>query len=229
MRSLSSIPLWLALLLAPAVADAGALEGRIKAAEGIEMPAPLSVAIDDWVCGKDGELPDPRLMLGPERGLANVVVRIPDAEGASPYPPDRAVLDQKGCVFTPHVSVVAPGAELLVRNADPVLHNFRTVAGANPRVNRAQVRDKEDVLRFAKPEILRAECDVHYWMSAVVVVAANAYVVVTGADGSFTIDGLEPGSYELELWHETLGVHRADAVVGADGGRFDFVWPAPAD
>jgi len=215
-------------VLTPVWAWAARLEGRVSAAEGIDALPALSVAIDDWICGNDGELPDPRMLIGAGRGLANVVVRVLDVDDAEPYrSEERAVIDQNGCVFTPHVVVVAPGAELLVRNSDPVLHNFRVTADLNPRLNRAQVRGKEDVLRFAAPEIIRAECDVHYWMSAVIVVAASAHTAVTGSDGSFAIDGLAPGTYSLELWHERLGSTEVTATVTAEGGRVDFEWPEP--
>ena len=82
------------LLSLPAALHAGSLEGRITAAAGIEVPPALSVAVDDWVCGQDGELPDPRLVIGPNRGLANVVVRVDGVADAPAYPADENVLSR---------------------------------------------------------------------------------------------------------------------------------------
>jgi uncharacterized protein (DUF2141 family) len=42
-------------------------------------------------------------------------------------------------------------------------------------------------------------------MNAMINVAPNPYFAVTGADGSFTIPNLPPGTYTLAAVHETLG------------------------
>jgi hypothetical protein len=67
---------------------------------------------------------------------------------------------------------------------------------------------------FAKPEIVRIECDLHSWMTAWVVVAAHPFYAVTGADGSFAFDNLPPGQYKLQIWHERLGTLPASVTVG---------------
>ncbi len=207
---------------------AAGIEGRIRAGAGIEQPPALSVAVDAWACAPDGVLEDPRLRIGSDRGVADVVVRIAGADGAPRRAADgEVVLDQKGCVFRPHVVIVAPGQDLVVRNSDPVLHNFRTLARKNRTINRAQVKGKEDRLRFSEPEIIPVECDVHYWMSAVVVVAEDAWTAVTAADGTFRLPDVPPGAYDVELWHQRLGTQTLHVEVGESGGRVDFEWPAP--
>jgi len=229
MRHAARLAFFLVLLTSASRADAATLSGVIKAGSGIEPLAPLPVAVDDWTCGEGGFTPDPRLVLGAERGLADVVVTVLDFE-----PPvvedaealEQVVLDQRDCVFTPHVVVVQPGQELLVRNSDSVLHTFRTITKHNRVFNRAQVKGKEDVFKFTKPETIRVECDVHYWMGARVVVAPHAFVAVTDAGGAFKIGGLEPARYRLRLWQERLGEKTVTVDVGAEGGRVDVVWDA---
>ena len=47
----------------------------------------------------------------------------------------------------------------------------------------------------------------------------------SGADGSFSIDGLPAGDYEVEAWHEELGSKAMNVSVAADGtaeANFDF-------
>ncbi len=80
----------------------------------------------DPLCGrlhKVNEHEIPFYVVGPDRGLKDVVVfaRVP---GGGAYPiRDPALLDQVDCVFTPYVSAVQVGQTLRVRNLDELMHN----------------------------------------------------------------------------------------------------------
>ena len=62
--------------------------------------------------------------------------------------------------------------------------------------------------------MVRFKCDVHGWMAAYVGVVAHPYFAVTGADGSFKLDGVPPGTYTVEAWHERFGTKTAQVTVG---------------
>jgi uncharacterized protein (DUF2141 family) len=67
---------------------------------------------------------------------------------------------------------------------------------------------------FTVPEVMvRFKCDVHGWMSAYVGVMANPYFAVTGADGTFEITGLPPGTYTVEAWQEKLGTQSTKITI----------------
>ncbi|MFT4572324.1 MAG: plastocyanin [Hyphomicrobiaceae bacterium] len=220
-----------AMLLSATAAQAGDVTGRLLAADSIRTPAPLDVTIDAWTCGKDGKIADPRLLIGDERGLADVVVQL-RGEGGDPAWPaaeEMVAVDQKGCEFIPHVTVVGPGEKLSLGNSDPTLHNFHTKPKVNKTMNRAQPRGFSFETSFAKPEIQRVECDVHYWMSAVVVVTDTAWTAVTDNTGRFSIAGVEPGTYAVSLWHEELGERSGSVDVTADGATFDLTWTAEGE
>ena len=58
---------------------------------------------------------------------------------------------------------------------------------------------------------------------------AHPFYSVTGADGKFTISGLDPGTYEITAWHERLGTKTASVTVGASGTKTqDFKFTTPA-
>jgi hypothetical protein len=40
---------------------------------------------------------------------------------------------------------------------------------------------------------------------------------VTGADGAWALQGLPPGEYEVEAWHERLGTQSRKAKLDAQG------------
>jgi len=52
-------------------------------------------------------------------------------------------------------------------------------------------------------------------MKAWVGIFDHPFFAVTGDDGSFTIRGLPPGTYEIEAWHERLGRQSQKVTVKA--------------
>jgi hypothetical protein len=48
---------------------------------------------------------------------------------------------------------------------------------------------------------------------------------VTQKDGVYKIEGLDPGDYEIEFWHEKLGIRNASvSVKGDETQTLDFVF-----
>jgi hypothetical protein len=103
-----------------------------------------------------------------------------------------------------------------VKNSDPVLHNINAQPTKNPGFNFGQpVKGMETKKSFPNPEVMiPVKCDVHPWMRSYIGVQAHPYAAVTGEDGSFSLKGLPPGTYELEAWHESLGTATQSVTVG---------------
>src|SRR5688572_14948973 len=70
--------------------------------------------------------------------LANVIVAIKKEEGKDlpgEAPSEPAVLDQKGCMYEPHVLAMMAGQEMVVKNDDSFLHNVHALSTVNPPFN----------------------------------------------------------------------------------------------
>lgn len=146
------------------------------------------------------------LVVGPDGGVQWAFVRVTKGlEGKSFEPPTSpAVLDQKGCLYAPHVLGVQVGQPVEFRNGDPVNHNCHGLPFDNREFNFNQLPGASDQRKFPRPEIFKLKCDYHPWMSAWIGVVDHPYFAVTDADGRFAIKGLPPGKYTLEAWHERL-------------------------
>ncbi len=140
-----------------------------------------------------------------------------NVKGKFQPPKDPVVVDQIGCQFIPHVAAAMVGQPVEFRNSDALLHNVRADSETSQSFNLAQpVAGMKEVRTFKKPELgIELKCDVHFWMLGYLHILPHPFFAVTGEDGTFTIQGLPPGKYTLEAWHEKLGTQTAEVTVKA--------------
>ncbi|MDQ3214162.1 MAG: carboxypeptidase regulatory-like domain-containing protein [Acidobacteriota bacterium] len=196
---------------------------------------PLAMSADP-ACAKkhSGPVPGEMLVLGSGGTMGNIMVWVSKGLPAGktwPAPKTPVVLDQKGCMYVPHVMGIMVGQTYKILNSDGILHNVHTLPKINKGFNRAMTPTmKEATTTFEKEEaIFHTKCDVHPWMSAYVGVFNHPFFTVTGTDGKYTISGLDPGTYEITAWHEKLGTQTASVTVAASGSKpQDFKFATPA-
>ncbi len=204
---LGSVPVGLAQ-------EAGSIGGRITFAGEPPAKKKLDITKDKEVCGTVEHF-DESLVVGSDKGVANVVVTVLGAKGGK-FASQKVELDQKGCRYTPHVVVVPTTGQLDILNSDGILHNIHTYSTANPSINKAQPKFKKVLTeKFSKPEIIKAACDAHAWMTGWVVATDHPFVAVTDEKGHFTIKDVPAGNYKVEIWHETLGKQVKEVSVKA--------------
>ena len=169
------------------------------------------------------------LVLGEGNTLGNIFVQViaglPEKEYSTPETP--VVLDQNGCTYSPHVLALMVGQPLKFLNSDGVLHNLHTLPEENDEFNVTMPKFlKETIRTFEYAEgMFPIKCDVHPWMGGFVAVLDHPFFAVTQKDGVYKIEGLDPGDYEIELWHEKLGIRNASvSVKGDETQTFDFVF-----
>ncbi len=160
-------------------------------------------------------------VVGPKGELADVVISLKDVTGKSTGAnATPAVLDQKGCIYTPGIIAIQTGQKLVVKNSDNCVHNVhdKPTADGNHESNDVQMPGGADLTyTFAKPEpFLKFQCDVHPWMFAWVSVFDSPYFCVSDKDGKFVIKNVPPGKYTIEAAHRKLG-SRTQEVEVKDG------------
>jgi len=157
------------------------------------------------------------LLVGKNKGIRNVVVRLTDITIGKPLESASVTLAEKDCEFRPHVVIVQTGGEVIAPNDDPLTHNIHTFAFDNPQLNHAQPAGAPVLMmKPTVPETIRVQCDIHHWMTGWIIVAEHPYYAVTDERGQFTLTDVPPGTYTLEFWQETLGVVTQRVTVKAN-------------
>jgi plastocyanin len=192
----------------------------------------VSFAAVGWAGEIRGRVTDPQ-----GRGIADAVVFVQEVPkgAAKPTANPAAVMDQVQQEFVPHVLPVAVGTEVSFPNHDQIHHHVYSFSRTRTFEIPLYKGEKAPPVRFDKVGAVKVGCNIHDWMSAVILVVPTPYFAVTGADGSFTIAGVPPGACSLAAWHEGSKAKVEDTLqsvqVGAGNAEVSFslvVSPPPA-
>lgn len=198
-------------------ADApGRIRGHVRLEAGTFVNPPIRMGVDP-ACGMAaGAVRRQEFVLrAADGGLANVFVRLVGDYPRGAVPAMPVVLEQRGCVYAPHVLGIMAGQRLRVVNADPTAHNVHSLSAVGNGFNFSQPRAGEAVEVTLPDEelMLRVTCDVHAWMNIFVGVVAHPYFTVSSQDGGFELAGVPAGTHRLDIWHERFGPLTAEVVV----------------
>jgi len=159
--------------------------------------------------------------------LKNAFVWLKEGVPAGRWKPSSktAVIDQQGCLYKPHVTAVMVGQPVEFRNSDDTNHNIHPMPLKNQEWNESEPpKDQGKVKTFDKEEVMiPVKCNIHPWMRAYIGVVRHPFFAVTGEDGSFTIKGVPPGNYTVEVWQEKYGTKDENVAVAAKESKtIDF-------
>jgi plastocyanin len=206
----------LAALALPAVTPAETVSGAVEFTGSPPAMEKLKRESDAF-CGKTPMNDESVIVNGGK--LVNVWVHVvkgaPDSKAAADAAP--VMVGQQNCMYRPRMQAAVVGQKIVGKNGDPILHNVHTYLGAATVFNKGMPNAAAKPIEYVadKPGVMKWKCDVHNWMRAYVGVNKNPFQAVTGDDGTFKIDGLAPGTYTIEAWHETYGAKTADVTVEA--------------
>ena len=191
----------------------GTVEGTVRFV-GERLPGPTIVPVggDAQFCGHEYSKED--WVIDPvSRGIRHALVHL-SGQGLIDWPsrPGHLLLDNKNCRFDPHAAVLTVGSTIEVKNSDKILHTAHGYFAAtfNVALPGGGANQKR---QLSRPGIVQIRCDRHGWMNAFVRVDRHPFHAVTDAAGRFKIEGVPPGTYTLEVWHERSGSKTQEIAV----------------
>jgi plastocyanin len=154
-----------------------------------------------------------------DRAAADVGQAVIWLESAEPalVAPVQVTMSAENKQFLPSVLVIPVGSTVTFPNHDPFNHNVFSLSDAGPFDLGLYGRGEGKSASFNKPGIVRVYCNVHATMSGFIIVRDNPWYTQPGADGSFAIPEVPPGTYKLRAWHERTKDFTQTITVPAGG------------
>jgi len=163
---------------------------------------------------------------GKVSGGANSVVYVDTIQGKTfPAPAKSVLIDQKGLMFQPHVVAIQVGTTVEFQNSDTVQHNvFWPSISGNKKLGHnlgTWPKGEKRPFKFDNPGVISLLCNVHPEMAGYIVVSPTPYFAETDASGSYKIDNVPDGKYNVVAWHEGMK-QQTKPVDVAGTGKADF-------
>jgi plastocyanin len=206
----------------PEGSGTGTIVGRVTFQGRAWKQYRLDITTTDGFCvnahGAGGMMSED-FLVGADGALQNVVVYVKKGLETQSFDPpsEPVVLDQRGCQYIPHVAVLQHGQTLIVKSSDNTNHNVHMARGPNGELNRSMTRPGQlEPMTFRKTEVARrVYCDVHGWMVCWLAILPHPFHAITAKDGTYKIENVPAGTYQLGAWHEKkkLGEQTQDVTV----------------
>jgi plastocyanin len=152
-------------------------------------PGAVARTVSGQVLGEDG------------KPIANAVVFVQEPGAMQPAATPSAIMDQFNKTFVPEMLPIAAGTQVRFPNRDQIRHHVYSFS--RPKRFELPLYKGEDAppVLFDKPGVVKIGCNIHDWMSAIILVLPNDRFAVTKEDGTFSLPGLDSGNYTITAWH----------------------------
>lgn len=212
------------LIPAVGLCQTGSITGKVTFIGSQPTDATYKHKINQECCGNQVALD--RLVIGKNKGVQYTLLYLKNPPAGSTAGMKAAVIDQRHCRYTPHLTIAAKGSNLEMVNSDPVLHTSHGyLYSGMERATAFNIAQPIEGHRLQQPlrksGMVEVECDAgHVWMTAWVWVTPSPYAVITDEQGEFSMDNIPPGTYTLVMWHEGWRLKNTEA-----GERLKFSDP----
>lgn len=155
--------------------------------------------------------------------LVNAALLIEREKPSVKVPGQSAVVDQVDKQFTPTVSAVEPGTDVVFPNSDNIRHHVYSFSAAKNFELKLYSDKEKPSVNFDKAGIVTLGCNIHDQMVAYVLVSDEYDVAVTNEQGiaELNLEEREPPA-EIKVWHYWMGdeLSKAQSVqLTSDSGK----------
>ena len=138
---------------------------------------------------------------GSARYLTDAIVYLDHVPGHFPPPAQPVTMDQKNHLFVPLALPVLLGTTVRFLNNDAEAHNVYSPEGQAYDLGNWTGGEARNHT-FDHLGVFTQLCHLHPSMLGYVIVLQNPFFAKVGADGSFAIHNVPPGSYQIKAWQQ---------------------------
>jgi plastocyanin len=134
--------------------------------------------------------------------IADAVVFVQDTGPAAAAAARSATLDQVDKTFVPGVLPIVVGTKVNFPNHDQIQHHVYSFSRTKTFELPLYKGENAAPVLFDKVGVVKVGCNIHDWMSAIILVLPTPWFARTGPDGTFTIQDVPEGQHSVVAWHE---------------------------
>jgi plastocyanin len=150
----------------------------------------IAAAVSGTVTGVDG------------KGIANAVVFVQAPAPTASRTQSPQVVDQIHKTFVPGLLPIVVGTSVRFPNHDQIHHHVYSFSPTKTFELPLYKGKEAPEVMFDKVGVVKIACNIHDWMSGIILVLPSPHFAVTDAQGRFVLENLPAGDYTLVAWHE---------------------------
>jgi plastocyanin len=157
-------------------------------------------AVSGTVTGTDGA------------AVAGAVVFVQTLAPSPNKPRTMGVVDQVNKTFVPGLLPIVVGTSVRFPNHDQIHHHVYSFSPTKTfELPLYKGEDAAPVL-FDKVGVVKIGCNIHDWMSGIILVLPSPHFAVSDANGRFMLEDMPSGVYTLVAWHTLSKVKLEDTA-----------------
>ena len=152
------------------------------------------------------------------KAVADAVVFVQAPAAPAGKPPGQ-IVDQVNKTFVPGLLPIVVGTSVRFPNHDQIHHHVYSFSPAKTFELPLYKGEEAPAVLFDKVGVVKIGCNIHDWMSGVILVLPTARFAVTDAAGRFVLADLPAGTYTLAAWHALSKLKPEDTAQPVEVGR----------
>lgn len=141
---------------------------------------------------------------------AVVFVQVPSPPTAGQHA--TAVVDQVEKTFVPGILPIMVGTYVRFPNHDQIQHHVYSFSPTKTFELPLYKGEAPPPVLFDKVGVVKIGCNIHDWMSGIILVLPTPHFTVTDASGKYVLENVPEGHYTLVVWHAQSHVKPEDTA-----------------